>query len=73
MHFQLKTFNPPKPIEFWCNCCDAQKVHSEHLSTGRFFIQWGHVFKSTGIQDDYEPIVFALCLDCIGETETDND
>ena len=72
MHFKLKTFRPDKPTEFWCNCCDYVKVRSDVPETGQFFIQFGHTLSNRRITDDYEPVVFALCHECIGMTETDD-
>jgi hypothetical protein len=53
--------------EFWCNCCDMNKVHSDKPETGKFFSQHGHTWdiakqKTT---EDYVMILFALCPDCI--------
>lgn len=58
---------------FWCNICDGGPVKSNDKSTGRFFSQHGHIWNVEKQKaDEYEMIVFAICLACLNnETEYD--
>ena len=56
-----------KGEEFWCNCCDQNKVHSDKPETGKFFCQAGHTWNVAKQQttEDYVMVVFALCHHCL--------
>ena len=61
------TFLACKNEEFWCNCCDQNKVHSDKPETGKFFSQHGHTWnvKEQKTTEDYVMVVFALCANCL--------
>ncbi len=48
-------------VTYWCNICDAKKVTSDNPKTGRFYLQYGHDYK-TG---NYVGVFYALCPDCM--------
>jgi hypothetical protein len=56
-----------KNEEFWCNCCDGNKVHSDKPETGKFFRQHGHRWDVSKREttEDYVMVIFAICTDCL--------
>lgn len=58
-------------IEFWCDICDAKKIHSKKWETGLFFRQWGCTskdeFGEAKVSDDYTFVIFAICRECLND------
>jgi len=61
------TFQPPLEEELWCNKCDQRTVLGNDLSTGKFFVVFGHAYRrDKGKYDgDYTGVMFALCSECL--------
>jgi hypothetical protein len=55
--------------EFWCSCCDDVIVDSKDPKTGKFFLQYGHVYKADGTKgwadSEYHSVIFAVCHECL--------
>jgi hypothetical protein len=73
---ELKGFNDDFSVdeEFWCNCCDGVIVDSKDPTTGKFFLQWGHMYKANSnrgwADPEFHPFIFAVCHECLrGESE----
>lgn len=54
---------------FWCNDCDAVQVDSHKPETGKFYLQWGHMYQKLAepigeFDGDYVGVMFALCPAC---------
>lgn len=71
MKIEVKEFEVPDGVitNFWCSECDAQTVKSQDKTSGRFFIQAGHVWNgiqaSSPIGSYYPLIIWALCNTCL--------
>jgi|SRR5580704_3910215 hypothetical protein len=67
-----------KKEAFYCHECDSSKnkVASDDPTTGSFFIVWGNQFQgkkairpgTTQVMEEYHPIVFAICKQCLDES-----
>ncbi len=51
---------------YWCSQCDHKRVNSKDLSTGQFFIAYGHGSK-TNNNENYNNLIFAVCNECLAD------
>lgn len=67
--YTLTSFKPRFVDEYWCNDCDAVVIDSTDTTTGYFFLASGVLFEGDTIGDDFIPITFAICTECLKREE----
>lgn len=69
MHCLIKKepYQPRTHEIFWCNECDAKQVDSTDITTGSFFVFFGHAYqlKTLSYDGDYHGVMMAICVNCL--------